>query len=472
MRTTLRVVIVALLVSASVAHAGPYDARRQEMMTWLGAAPFTSASRRDAVKRHMEQYLSSMDTALDSLGKALESGGEAKGRWSGALQPAKDALRTFQSNMESVYREETNDDVQTDLLRLVAEEQALLSALSGTEAVGAGADQLVATRLEIEKYAADVLNTKFPELIRRAQEVNREGAKALAGLRLGAEASKAAVIKATADARNAINDAIARISELLGKALTELELLRRDWKTWDDQIDAYRRTHNDDLVKIAEAMCSGEEWEVESLGTQMAEQIQRQLRPVYDDLKRTGEGFLMRIDNMKSSTSRAEAAPLRETIRKKLESMRKTVENGVLSGSLKPAIRARATYGMSKHQSEESSCQEREITLERCDNPKGNEGCRIDCVKVSGGQCLIIEIKPKGIKAKRKGDEQAAGYLNAVQELFGSRQHAFFEKGSGKFKVFRECFDERTRSLRLASTVQLYDFCPLDREALGRMLEW
>ena len=138
------------------------------------------------------------------------------------------------------------------------------------------------------------------------------------------------------------------------------------------------------------------------------------------------------------------------------------VKEHQLLGANDPLLKARAAYGVAEHHRRQGGCTAKEVPISSsyCDNPHPKRrDCRIDCVKVSGRVCTIVEIKPRG--AVELGNQQIRAYEAAVRKLFGEKGRDGF---TDRLAVFRDCIADDGKSIAVKADVDPYDFCPAASE--------
>lgn len=92
------------------------------------------------------------------------------------------------------------------------------------------------------------------------------------------------------------------------------------------------------------------------------------------------------------------------------ESIKKVIDKGALKGSNSPVIQFYINFGIQAHKALEasSSCDVRDVAF-------GSDG-RPDCIQAKN--CMILEFKPDGNVAYRRGKRQVEGYEKAVTEYY------------------------------------------------------
>jgi hypothetical protein len=130
--------------------------------------------------------------------------------------------------------------------------------------------------------------------------------------------------------------------------------------------------------------------------------------------------------------------------------------NDELHGSNDPQLRAKMETGKNEHkriQADSSKCTVAELSV-------GNR--RIDCIRVDGNVCYVVEIKPNNDKARDRGNAQIAkGKENIQNAMRGIRKKAEL---TGDLSVFQSCFDESASAANLKDELRVYELCPPDGE--------
>ena len=127
-----------------------------------------------------------------------------------------------------------------------------------------------------------------------------------------------------------------------------------------------------------------------------------------------------------------------------------------LRGANDPQFRARMELGKNEHkriQADSSKCTAAELTF-------GSR--RVDCIRVDGATCYVVEIKPNNPDAISRGRGQIAdGIEEILRALEGKKSRS--ELG-GKLEVFRPCFDEGSTKVKLEPELRVYEYCPPEGE--------
>lgn len=84
----------------------------------------------------------------------------------------------------------------------------------------------------------------------------------------------------------------------------------------------------------------------------------------------------------------------------------------------------------------------------------------MDCVKVSGSVCTIVEIKPNNSSAISKGETQVKDYLRSMRDYFEANKSRIKDAFSGELEVFRRCISGE--NIELKTEIRVYELCPSD----------
>ena len=146
-------------------------------------------------------------------------------------------------------------------------------------------------------------------------------------------------------------------------------------------------------------------------------------------------------------------------LRKELEKTTGSVETflgGEAMGANNPHIRGRTELGKNEHkriQADSSKCTASELTF---------GSTRVDCIRVDGNTCYVVEIKPNNPEAQEKGAEQIETGTEAIERaLSGKKRKADL---TGKLEIFRPCFDDSRGEAKLEGELRVYEYCPPEGE--------
>jgi hypothetical protein len=85
---------------------------------------------------------------------------------------------------------------------------------------------------------------------------------------------------------------------------------------------------------------------------------------------------------------------------------------------------------------------------------------RIDCIRVDGNVCYVVEIKPNNDKARDRGNAQIASGMKNIREALNGRKKSEL---SGNLAVFQACHRDGADP-ELKPELRVYELCPPDGE--------
>ena len=148
------------------------------------------------------------------------------------------------------------------------------------------------------------------------------------------------------------------------------------------------------------------------------------------------------------------AEKVRERISKVTASITNLM-NDELYGGNDPQLRTKMETGKNEHkriQADSSKCTVSELTM-------GNR--RIDCIRVDGATCYVVEIKPNNGPAQERGRSQIAAGIKEIRDALRDKKKAEL---TGKLEVFKSCFDDAKGVAELKDELRVYEYCPPDGE--------
>ena len=182
------------------------------------------------------------------------------------------------------------------------------------------------------------------------------------------------------------------------------------------------------------------------------------LKPRWAEIGNEAGSMITRAEALQRSKNkdvRIEAGKLREMIIKKMASLQNLLDNE-LNGANDPEFRAKMETGKNEHkriQADSSKCTVSEVTF-------GNR--RVDCIRVSGSVCYVVEIKPNNSDAQTRGRTQIQDGMREIRsELSGKKKKAEL---TGKLEILRSCFDEASATVDLKEELRVYEYCPPEGE--------
>ena len=259
-------------------------------------------------------------------------------------------------------------------------------------------------------------------------------------------------------------------------AKQELEQILADWGAWKDLRRELASSYviNADAIRLA--MCDGDEEEIQKMVEDAEKKAQGDLKSGYEKLEGDMLDLLSHITKLEDDPNVGEDARKWRAAMVGAETRLARVKYGsdILRGVDNAKVRARIDTGIKKHkeyQENSSNCTAYEVEV-----PVGTSYGRIDCVKVDGGYCEIIEIKPDNDKARAKGLNQLKGYVDGAKEAWKksgyNKEKMEKDEQESKAAVFTGCIDkDDNQELRLRTDVVTYEFCPVPQEDIDAMIE-
>lgn len=246
----------------------------------------------------------------------------------------------------------------------------------------------------------------------------------------------------------------------------ELGRIEAEHRKWYEQVGELRQWYKQDTKNIRDMFCSLEEspGDAEEGGAyvalldQVASRMRDHLAPRWNELMRESQRILQTLNDLKRAPEaevRAKAGALFGRLDKTLNSL-VNLMNDELKGTNDPEYRMMTETGKNEHkriQADSSKCDASEITI-----PGVRK--RMDCVKVEGSICTIIEIKPNNSKAIAKGDVQVKSYLRSMKDYFDANKSRTKDAFSGELEIFRRCISGEV--IELKTEVRVYELCPAD----------
>lgn len=260
--------------------------------------------------------------------------------------------------------------------------------------------------------------------------------------------------------------AVKSISDTLSTNQRDLVQLEAAQRTWYDGIQELKGWYKQDTAAVREMFCTLEESPGDTddgdayyakLG-QIADRMRDRLRPRW--LLITGEATRLtaqadQLIQKKDKEVQKGAEKVKAQVARVMASLTNLMNNE-LNGSNDPEIRTKMETGKNEHkriQSDSSKCTVSELTMGRR---------RIDCIRVSGSTCYVVEIKPNNRAAQARGEAQIASGMSEIRAAVDGKKKR--DELTGKLEVFRPCFDEQKAEINLERELRVYEYCPPDGE--------
>lgn len=257
-----------------------------------------------------------------------------------------------------------------------------------------------------------------------------------------------------------IQDAVKALQKAREKGQDTLEGVEQDYARWVQRLKDLQRWHQAGEEAIAKALCEPDEDEArydieEGVVLDAASRVKSKLKAEWDTVSELAKDLQERLAPLEKSPDPKQAEQARKlatTVKRRMKTLERSIQgSGVLRGSNNPRVRTRLEVGKKEHerlQRDRSLCHVAEVTLP-------GKSMRLDCVRVDGRECVIVEIKPDTPAAERKGRKRLGDYQKAVEDLW-SRSRSTFK---GKLDVFNKCVDPGGAKLRLDTQLKTYPFC-------------
>jgi hypothetical protein len=268
---------------------------------------------------------------------------------------------------------------------------------------------------------------------------------------------------AKGDQHGEVLRAVADLSKTRTDADTELQRLQADHRKWYDGLKELREWYKQDTVNVREMFCKlpespGDSAEGDAYAAQLvqiADRMRDRIRPRWKQLSDDATrlvGIADKLAKEEDDDVPKGALRVKGDVTKVMDSIRNLLDNE-LNGSNDPDFRSKMEFGKNEHkriQADSSKCTVSEVTF-------GSR--RVDCIRVSGSTCYVVEIKPNNSEAERRGRKQIDDAIEKIRdELAGKKKSDL----SGKLEVLRACFDEASEKANLKEELRVYEYCPSD----------
>jgi len=237
--------------------------------------------------------------------------------------------------------------------------------------------------------------------------------------------------------------------------------VQAEHRKWYEELAELRLWFKTDTAAMRAAFCEADEspgdveWEAyRGVIDTIADRMRDRIKPRWDELRARANGLVSRLIILENSGD-DEAKESAEKLKQQLQQTVVSVETflaGEALGATNPRIRARMELGKNEHkriQADSGKCNASELTF---------GSTRVDCVRVDGNTCYVVEIKPNNDAAKKKGRGQIADGIKAINSaLSGMKNKVDLTDG---LEVFRACFDEQREAAKLDEELRVYEYCP------------
>lgn len=254
------------------------------------------------------------------------------------------------------------------------------------------------------------------------------------------------------------------IDESISSNERELLLLQNEVQRWYDGIVELRGWYKQDTAAVREAVCNLDDSpgdpeagaEVEARVKQIADRMRDRIGPRWSTIRSEAATMTATADRLLAKNDdevKKGAEKAKERIARVIASLT-NVMNDELHGSNDPQLRAKMETGKNEHkriQADSSKCTVAELSV-------GNR--RIDCIRVDGNVCYVVEIKPNNDKARVRGREQMNDGIEKVNSAVRGKKKSEL---SGNLTVFQACHRDGADP-ELKPELRVYELCPPEGE--------
>lgn len=259
-----------------------------------------------------------------------------------------------------------------------------------------------------------------------------------------------------------VQNALSNLRTQRSSQQTDLDRVKADYNRWYDGIKELRQWYSTDSENVRQAFCAlqespGDYFEgdayINTLET-IVERMVSHLTPKWNEIQRTAGDLISRLAPLEQSKPRdvSDAAKkLHQDIDRTVRGIEQLLTTE-LKGRANAEIRAFIEVGKNEHkriQSDSSKCTKSELTF-------GSR--RLDCIRVDGAQCYVVEIKPDNPAARERAQSQLSNGIEEVQRAMNGKK--LRSEMTGNLELLRPCFDESNQRLALQPELRVYSFCP------------
>lgn len=271
---------------------------------------------------------------------------------------------------------------------------------------------------------------------------------------------------AKGDQNKEVVAAVADLGKVRSDGETQLLRLQSEHRTWYDGLRELREWYKQDTKNVRDLFCQipespGDYAEGDAYAAQLvqiADRMRARLAPRWSQLVSEAarlQAIARKLMQEEDDDVSKGATRLNDEINKTMSSISNLLNNE-LHGANDPEFRARMETGKNEHkriQADSSKCTKNELTF-------GSR--RVDCIRVDGNTCYVVEIKPNNSEAIRRGRDQAIdGITKIKQALRGKTKKSEL---TDNLEVVRACFDESSQSANLKEELRVYEYCPPEGE--------
>lgn len=279
-------------------------------------------------------------------------------------------------------------------------------------------------------------------------------------------AHKACDELAKGDQNADVTRAVTNLSKVRAEGENDLLRLRADHRKWYDGLKELRAWYAQDTRSVRDMFCNlpespGDSAEGDAYAAQLAQIADRmryRINPRWRDLSDEASRMIAvssKLAKEEDDNVRSGSLGLRKEIQATIASLERFLD-GELKGANDPEVRAKIETGKNEHkriQADSSKCTVSERTF-------GSR--RVDCIRVDGSTCYVVEIKPNNSEAIAKGRAQVLDGISQIEGLLRDKK----QKSDlvDQLEIFRSCFDDSKQRARLEPEVRVYEYCPPDGE--------
>jgi len=272
---------------------------------------------------------------------------------------------------------------------------------------------------------------------------------------------------AKGDGNPTVVKAVAAIDATLSSNQRELVLLENEYERWYSELMELRSWYKQDTAAVRELLCTMEESPGDSEAgreyyakvDQIADRMRDRLSPRWALIMSKSQMMIGTADGLlarKDDEVQKGAQKVKDKVGKVMSALTNLM-NDELRGSNDPELRAKMETGKNEHvriQADSSKCTVAELTV-------GSR--RIDCIRVDGTTCYVVEIKPNNSAAQERGRQQIRSGIKEIKDaLSGAKKKAEIDKLPDKLHVFKACFDDSKSEANLEVELRVYELCPPD----------
>jgi len=224
-----------------------------------------------------------------------------------------------------------------------------------------------------------------------------------------------------------------------------------DWSGTERKVEEFKSQEGDlrkltpkETQSIVTAICDAEEADRKSAGSDAGRRVKDKVASEFRELETLKNDSVKMCDAVMGdsglSKQHSQAGDLKKDVLKRWESIEKMTSS--VRGANHPVVSYMLTTGQQEHlkrQQSSSKCDEYEFSM---------SSGRVDCLKISGSTCYVIEFKPNNRTSLKKGIDQVKKY---AEEL--NQHKTAFTKLIEKNSKFAQCKSFQTR-------IDCYTLCP------------